>query len=299
MGVVNGTGSTTGDAAASTSQNPGTGPLGPPSSSLYLFTFLATLFLLLAISSAIIMRGIFLRRRFRRRLEEAIAAGVVLSNEDGSDGFGGRSRRRKVQRPTLFDLSVLPPYFSTSSPHDGSWEKLMPFSGNVHAEKPEAKAASATDLDAASPSPRHRQPRIRAVLDGAAHLLPRNRLTRSRASPPSPNPVTAPSTGSGDDVPAIPLEQLDPVQRAAEVRVAVMIAMPNPHRSAYVPPAVDEELHQLSPGGKGKTRGLDGEGWGEDGEEEAGVPDVVFGVAMLPVASPSPSPQDDIGEVVS
>lgn len=71
------------------------------------------------------MRGIFLRRRFRRRLEEAIAAGVVLSNEDGSDGFGGRSRRRKVQRPTLFDLSLLPPYFSTSSPYGGSWEKLM------------------------------------------------------------------------------------------------------------------------------------------------------------------------------
>lgn len=71
------------------------------------------------------MRGIFLRRRFRRRLEEALAAGAVLTNEDGSTGFGGRSHRRKVQRPTLYDLSVLPPYFSTSSPHDGNWEKLM------------------------------------------------------------------------------------------------------------------------------------------------------------------------------
>ena len=93
------------------------------------FTFLATLFLLLAISSAIIMRGIFLRRRFRRRLEEAIAAGVLLSpSDDGTGGFGGnggRTSRRKLQRPTLFDVSVLPPWFSTSSPQDGSWEKLM------------------------------------------------------------------------------------------------------------------------------------------------------------------------------
>ncbi|KAI1789611.1 hypothetical protein LXA43DRAFT_892681 [Ganoderma leucocontextum] len=291
---------TTGDAAASNTQNPGTGPLGPPSSSLYLFTFLATLFLLLAISSAIIMRGIFLRRRFRRRLEEAIAAGVVLS-DDGSGGFGGRSHRRRVQRPTLFDLSVLPPYFSTSSPQDGSWEKLMPFSGNIHAEKSDANTSSATDSAAVSGGPRHRQQRFRAMLEGVAHILPRNRLHRNgtgtRPNPSSSTPATAPSTGSGvDDAPAIPLEQLDPVQRAAEVRVAVMIAMPNPHRSAYVPPFVDEELHQLTPGGKGKMRGL--EGWGDEGEEEAGVPDIVFGLAMLPVAPPPPSPQDST-ELVS
>lgn len=139
------------------------------------------------------------------------------------------------------------------------------------------------------------------MLDGAALLLPRNRLTRngngtrqnpSTSTPPS---ASAPSTGSGaDDVPAIPLEQLDPVQRAADVRVAVVIAMPNPHRSAYVPPPVDEELQQLAPGGKGKVRGLDG--WGDESEE--GVPDVVFGVATLPVAPPPPSLQDDPAEVV-
>lgn len=140
------------------------------------------------------------------------------------------------------------------------------------------------------------------MLDGAAHLFPRNRLTRARATPPSPTPATATAAGT-DDAPTIPLEQLDPVQRAAEVRVAVMIAMPNPHRSAYVPPAVDEELHHLSPGGKGKMRGLEGEGWGDEGEEETGVPDVVFGVAMLPVAPPrstsSPGSRDDLGVVVS
>ena len=139
------------------------------------------------------------------------------------------------------------------------------------------------------------------MLDGAALLLPRNRLTRngngtrqnlSTSTPPS---ASAPSTGSGaDDAPAIPLEQLDPVQRAADVRVAVVIAMPNPHRSAYVPPPVDEELQQLAPGGKGKVRGLDG--WGDESEE--GVPDVVFGVATLPVAPPPPSLQDDPAEVV-
>lgn len=73
------------------------------------------------------MRGIFLRRRYRRRLEEAIAAGVLMTpSDDGTGGFGNsRSPRRKMQRPILFDLSVLSPYFATSTPQDGSWEKLM------------------------------------------------------------------------------------------------------------------------------------------------------------------------------
>ena len=69
------------------------------------------------------MRGIFLRRRFRRRLEEAIAGGALIPSDDVFGG--GRGHRKKMQRPTLFDVSVLPPFFSTSSPQDGNWEKLM------------------------------------------------------------------------------------------------------------------------------------------------------------------------------
>ncbi|TBU28596.1 hypothetical protein BD311DRAFT_318597 [Dichomitus squalens] len=278
------------------------------------------------------MRGIFLRRRFRRRLEEAIAAGVLLSpSDDGSGGFG-RAYRRKLQRPTLFDVSVLPPYFSSSSPQDGSWEKIMvspsqacsssymlqermvtaktsayvlaranpqPFSGSVTSEKPETKDTLAeTDIASSQNPPAGRQPRIRALFEGAAYVLPRNRLSRNRTGArPNPSPATPASSAnasSGNDAegvsgtPAIPLDQQDPVQRAAEVRVAVMVAMPNPHRSAYVPPSVDAELHQLSPGEKSKARGLDG--WGEEGEEEAGVPDVVFGLAEVPLVQPSLAP---------
>ena len=95
----------------------------------------------------------------------------------------------------------------------------------------------------------------------------------------SPSPASADASATPAEV---PLEPLEPVQRTAEVRVAVVIAMPNPHRLAYVPPAVDEELHRVLPGGKGKARGLDG--WGEDGEVEEGVPDVVLGVARVPIA---------------
>ena len=143
------------------------------------------------------------------------------------------------------------------------------------------------------------------MLDDAALLLPRNRLNRHRAgSRPNASPAAAAisgnasaGTGNADadgalGTSAMPLEQQDPVQRAAEVRVAVVIAMPNPQRLAYVPPSVDAEMHELSSGGKGKARGLDG--WGEEGEEEAGVPDVVFGLAKVPVApSPLGSAQDE------
>ena len=177
----------------------------------------------------------------------------------------------------------------------------QPFSGSISSEKPEASDISADADSASSLSPAgRRQPRIRALFEGAAYVLPRNRLNRHRAgSRPNASPAAAAiavnasaGTGNGnadaDDAlgtSAIPLEQQDPVQRAAEVRVAVVIAMPNPQRSAYVPPSVDAEMHELSPGGKGKARGLDG--WGEEGEEEAGVPDVVFGLAKVPVAPSS------------
>ncbi|RPD62440.1 hypothetical protein L226DRAFT_568790 [Lentinus tigrinus ALCF2SS1-7] len=239
------------------------------------------------------MRGIFLRRRFRRRLEEAIAAGVLLPpSDDGTDGFGGsggRTPRRKLQRPTLFDVSVLPPWFSTSTPQDGSWEKLMPFAGSIASEKP-GQEPIPEPMQSTTPPNRGHRPNARELLERASYLFPRNRLRRSNApsrAEPTPNPASVPITAasSSPDVAAIPLEPQDPVERAAELRLAVVIAMPNPHRSGYVPPVVDAEMHRPSPMGKGKARGLDG--WKEEGGvEEEGVPDVVFGVARVPFAEP-------------
>ncbi|OSD07233.1 hypothetical protein PYCCODRAFT_1463529 [Trametes coccinea BRFM310] len=264
---------TTDGAAASTS--PAAGEPGPPSSSLYLFTFLATLFLLLAISSAIIMRGIFLRRRFRRRLEEAIAAGVLLSPTDDGPGGSGRSPRRKLRRPVLYDVSVLPPFFSTSSPQDGRWEETMPVSASVTAEKPGLDPLPKSESTPSVNATRSGLHLLRA-LEHANLVLPRMRLRRARAPPARTEPPASDTPPS----PPIPLEQRDPVLRAAEVQVAVIIAMPNPHRSAYVSPAAGVGAGvRLSDGGKGKARST--EGW-EDAEEE-GVPDVILGSAKVSV----------------
>ncbi|TFK86789.1 hypothetical protein K466DRAFT_139910 [Polyporus arcularius HHB13444] len=247
------------------------------------------------------MRGIFLRRRFRRRLEEALAGGMLLSpSDDGTGGFGGgRTPRRKLQRPTLFDVSVLPPWFSTSSPQDGSWEKLMPFAGNIASAKPGQDPAP-DPTQSTTPTNRGHRPNAVVLLE---HVFRRNRLRRSNApsrAEPSPSSLPLTAASSSQDLatsaPAIPLVPQDPVERAAEVRVAVVIAMPNPHRTGYVPPSIDSEMHRPSPGGKGKARGFDG--WSEEGVEEEGVPDVVFGVARVPVVELAP-PGENAGPVPS
>lgn len=61
-------------------------------------TFLATLFLLLFLSCAIILRSYILRRRYQRRLEEAMAAGLVLTPR----APGSRQTRFGV-KPKIFD----------------------------------------------------------------------------------------------------------------------------------------------------------------------------------------------------
>lgn len=68
------------------------------------FTFLATLLLLLCVSSAIILRSYILRRRFRRHVEEAFYAGVWAGG-DVPPGFPGNKRPNTVgPRPVMFDV---------------------------------------------------------------------------------------------------------------------------------------------------------------------------------------------------
>ncbi|KAI0632114.1 hypothetical protein C8Q77DRAFT_1158785 [Trametes polyzona] len=282
---------TTGGAAASATSTQDSG-MGPPSSSLYLFTFLATLFLLLAISSAIIMRGIYLRRRFRRRLEEALAAGVLLSpSDEGPGGFGrsGGGQRRKLKRPTLFDVSVLPPYFSTANPQDGKWERLMPVSASISSEKPGLDPLPATEsAQAVGPPPRsHHLPNARMLLERAGYIIPRARLRRATPPPPRNEPTSNASAGDVPMSPAISSEQKDPVLRAAEVQVAVIIAMPNPHRTAYVPPA-QGGVRLSDASGKGKAR--ESNVW--DDVEDEGVPDVLLGSARVPMAGQDAGARD-------
>ena len=74
------------------------------------FTFLATLLLLLAVSCAIVMRSFVLRRRFRRRVEEALAAGIILPQHP--------PRKRDFgEKPRLWDAWL--------TPTDTKWSSIM------------------------------------------------------------------------------------------------------------------------------------------------------------------------------
>lgn len=64
-------------------------------------TFLATLFLLLFVSCAIVLRSYVLRRRFQRRLDEAMAAGILLAPR-----AQGSRKRRFGTKPKFFDAWI-------------------------------------------------------------------------------------------------------------------------------------------------------------------------------------------------
>lgn len=60
-----------------------------------------TLLLLLGVSCAIIVRSLVLRRRFRRRVQEAIANGVYVP------GMMGESHRRDIgEKPTMWEAWI-------------------------------------------------------------------------------------------------------------------------------------------------------------------------------------------------
>jgi len=80
----------------------GSSTFGPmsTSSSMYLYTFLATLLILLGVSSAIVLRSIVLRRRQRRMIEAAIADGTWVPPR-GRHRRSGKSKK-VGERPKMF-----------------------------------------------------------------------------------------------------------------------------------------------------------------------------------------------------
>ncbi|KAH9936310.1 uncharacterized protein B0H18DRAFT_1113719 [Fomitopsis serialis] len=211
------------------------------------FTFLATLFLLLFVSAGIVLRSFVLRRRFRRRIEEALAAGVPLTPPWG----GPPILPRILERPTLWDVFIRP------ASKEG-WSETLPLAAQVAASKSMQSNESTLSLQGAglhastSPFALLRRPFAR-----------RRATSTPTASPNISNPL--PTEASADDV----------LPRAEAVQVAVMVMMPNPHR-----PVLWQNSASVSP--KGKEKSVSGDWDEEDEEEEQGVPDVVLGLAQVP-----------------
>lgn len=82
------------------------------------FTFLATLFVLLLISASIIFRSFLVRRRFRRRVEDALAQGVFLDLQPSALGL---TSRYIGEKPSVHEAWVEP-----DAPQEKSqWQAIM------------------------------------------------------------------------------------------------------------------------------------------------------------------------------
>lgn len=165
-------------------------------SNLYLYTFLATLLLLLAISVLIVGRSIFIRRRARRMMEEGIRNGTFPPQS-------GRPVARFGAKPKLFDVYTTrngtlgqPPLGNSSL----TWEHLKPLSTTVR------RSVSLPPRAPVSQPPSVEPPSL------LFRLAPRLRPT-SRAVTP--------------DSSAHPLETRQQI-RSSTLTVSVMIAMPTP-----------------------------------------------------------------------
>ncbi|KAF7346258.1 hypothetical protein MSAN_01853000 [Mycena sanguinolenta] len=86
-----------------------------PNSNLYLFTFLATLIILLVVSTFIIFRACYRRLRLRRNVHRAMEQGLVLAPPD-SRGF------KFVSPPKLYDVWL------TDKHPSPSWANIIPIS---------------------------------------------------------------------------------------------------------------------------------------------------------------------------
>jgi hypothetical protein len=75
-------------------------------STLYLFTFLVVLIILAVISAALLFRAYFIKRRFRRRIQEAIANGQALP-PDALAGLGIHTARATKGEPKVGPMPIL------------------------------------------------------------------------------------------------------------------------------------------------------------------------------------------------
>ncbi|KAH8104605.1 hypothetical protein BXZ70DRAFT_1005121 [Cristinia sonorae] len=184
---------------SSTSSSPSSPPaFTPPSNGpgnttpLYLFAFLATLLILLSVSSTIVLRSFYLRRQMRIRYHAAIAAGVIPPPTTRKKDFG--------PKPVLYDAAIMPALGE-------KWEHFKPVSARV-VNLPSRNRQAQSQAGRPAPIARLRE----SVSRSWRHIqgLP----------PRPPRPLSPVSTE--------PVLK-DPLADASRVQVSVLVAMPHPH----------------------------------------------------------------------
>lgn len=269
---------------------------GGVNSTLYLFTFLTTLLLLLAVSCGIVIRSFILRRRFHRRVEEAIAAGVLLPSQTGDIGMGPGGtisvfRRTIGEKPKMWEVWIDErPQNDSHAPIASEWSKIQPVAVTQLSDappKPKVEQAGETPAPAAPASAFNRL---------AGHLpFGRGRAPAPTEATPATPEAPLPTLAYGSS-PAPGQQNLEPAQDKtpnnadanSSVQVAVLIAMPDPSKPRYSPRSTlaDSPIDEETSGIKGKQRSSE---IPAGATEEHELPDICIGVAQAQLAhSPSP-----------
>ncbi|KAF8908892.1 hypothetical protein CPB84DRAFT_1843256 [Gymnopilus junonius] len=280
--------SSTSSASPVSSSAPSQDIHGPATSSnLYLVTFLATLFLLLFVSCAIVLRSYILRRRYQRRLDEAMATGLHLAPR-----APGSKRKRFGAKPKLYDTWL--------ADGGGTWDHIKPlaaqpvFVKRKYKDAPpklstitaEAQAEQEFDELIANGigSPSDNAPRSTTALLNQSTVRLRNFLRHPRRSNPATNPdlVGAETEGLTDN--ELPnngksATQMPPAPtggykvRVEMLQVAVLIAMPSQSRTNCKNAILDRAGKQI-------------EEEDDDDEGESELPELLLGTTRLHYRQP-------------
>ncbi|KAJ7670655.1 hypothetical protein DFH06DRAFT_1320588 [Mycena polygramma] len=203
----------------------------PPPATLYLYTFLSTLIILMLVSAGIIARSVVLRRRQRL----AIANGTWVSPRP-RENYAARPR------PVMFD-AYLAAAADGKKEDEERWSAMKPFSASDVA--PPRKTPVLPPME--SPQAPH-EPIRRAARDQMRSVVRLYSPFRSLqlpppAPPPPPMIELAPSSSSSTSAP--PRSSPSPTQ----LRVALLVAMPfepsTPKQKEDDADADDEDLPYL------------------------------------------------------
>ncbi|KAJ7037800.1 hypothetical protein C8F04DRAFT_1091565 [Mycena alexandri] len=201
----------------------------PPPATLYLYTFLSTLIILLLVSAGIIARSVVLRRRQRI----AIANGTWPANRRRENYLATR------KRPVMFDTYVAAPQPGDGSkPDEGEerWSAMKPFSASDIAPPPMKPAPLPLPVSVA-----HSAPMRQATLDQMRSVVHRYNPFHSPPAPPSPVEPSAPPPPLPPTDPSMSHSSYSPSQ----VRVAFLVAMPSPPEQEQQQLAEDDDEEEL------------------------------------------------------
>ncbi|KAL5510879.1 hypothetical protein ACEPAG_4636 [Sanghuangporus baumii] len=250
----------------------------PAASNLY-----PTLVLLLLVSGAVVARSITLRVRARRAIEESIRNGTYVPLPRGLNGTN-------VSKPEFHDAHIKDTHSSpVVDEKQARWNQLLPVAASFIPSKspyplPQpATSAPSPPRPALSTRIRSLNPfravQVQDILDELASRDLHSRMVIQPDNQPTQTQLAASAfrsiSAEGESA-----DQQD-LERPSAMRVAVLIAMPDPSRPMSNNNSGFDDVSSSVSSAKGKSPII---GNASKSEDEAEIPYVEFGVAEVPFA---------------